>query len=102
MAPIIEVRNISKQYHLGEKSGMYGNLREALVHILRKPWAGKPAAAGPTEDQNSFWALRGINLDIEKGDTIGIIGSNGAGKSTLLKILSRIVVSSEGYVKVRG
>ena len=46
MAPIIEVRNISKQYYLGEKSGMYGNLRETLVHMLRKPWAGKSATAG--------------------------------------------------------
>ena len=52
--------------------------------------------------QNSFWALRNVNFDVEKGDTIGIIGSNGAGKSTLLKILSRITDPTEGYVKIRG
>jgi lipopolysaccharide transport system ATP-binding protein len=102
MAPIIEIRNISKQYRLGEASAMYGSFREALLQLLRKPWARKSASGEGRPAQNSFWALRDVSFDVEKGETIGIIGSNGAGKSTLLKILSRIVDPSEGYVKVRG
>jgi lipopolysaccharide transport system ATP-binding protein len=105
MAPIIEIRNLSKQYVLGEKAGLYGNFREALTHTLLKPWKAvrKPSQNGQnTKAQNSFWALRDVSLDIQKGDTVGIIGSNGAGKSTLLKILSRITDPTEGSVKIRG
>ena len=107
MAPIIEIKNISKQYRIGEAASMYGNLRETLTQVLRKPWTAMRNSlgngnGGDKGNQNSFWALRDINFDVEKGDTIGIIGSNGAGKSTLLKILSRITDPTEGYVKIRG
>ena len=50
----------------------------------------------------SFWALDGINLEVRKGEALGIIGANGAGKSTLLKILSRITAPTEGEVKLNG
>jgi lipopolysaccharide transport system ATP-binding protein len=49
-----------------------------------------------------FRALDGVSLDIEKGETLGIIGRNGAGKSTLLKILSRITTPTTGSVRMRG
>lgn len=105
MTPIIEIRNISKQYLLGEAAGMYGNLREALIHAVVEPvkslWRGTEVSR-KSEKQTAFWALRGVSLDVEKGDTIAIIGSNGAGKSTLLKILSRITDPTEGEVRVRG
>ena len=47
-------------------------------------------------------ALRGINLDIHKGEIIGIIGTNGCGKSTLLRVISGIYPPDEGTCKVRG
>jgi ABC-2 type transport system ATP-binding protein len=46
--------------------------------------------------------LKEINLVVEKGEKIGIIGSNGAGKSTLLKVISGILSPTTGTVKVRG
>lgn len=49
-----------------------------------------------------FWALRNINLDIKKGERIGIVGRNGAGKSTLLKVITGNVVPTEGQIKVNG
>jgi lipopolysaccharide transport system ATP-binding protein len=105
MKPIIEIRNVSKRYELGESAAAYGNIREALVQLFRKPWdiISQASTKGTRNSkQNSFWALKDVNLDIQKGDTVGIIGSNGAGKSTLLKILSRITDPTEGFVKVRG
>ncbi|WP_421752655.1 polysaccharide ABC transporter ATP-binding protein [Croceimicrobium sp.] len=49
-----------------------------------------------------FLALDNINLDLEQGEVLGLIGANGAGKSTLLKILSRITAPTKGQIKVHG
>jgi ABC-type polysaccharide/polyol phosphate transport system ATPase subunit len=49
-----------------------------------------------------FYALSGLNLDVNRGEIFGIIGRNGAGKSTLLKVVSRVIVPTEGRVRIRG
>jgi len=85
---------------------MYGSFREALVNTVRNGWQrlGREPANGhtPSRADTCLWAVRDINMDVYKGDTVGIIGSNGAGKSTLLKILSRITEPTEGSVSIRG
>lgn len=48
------------------------------------------------------WALRDINLQVQQGEVLGIIGANGAGKSTLLKILSRVTGPTTGKITARG
>jgi lipopolysaccharide transport system ATP-binding protein len=48
------------------------------------------------------WSLKDINLEIEQGDAVGIIGRNGAGKSTLLKLLSRVTSPTTGSIKIKG
>jgi len=49
-----------------------------------------------------FWALKGIDLEVETGTTIGIIGPNGSGKSTLLKTLAMVLTPNKGSLTVRG
>ena len=49
-----------------------------------------------------FWALRDLTLDVDHGDTFGIIGGNGSGKSTLLKVLAGILSPDEGRASVDG
>jgi simple sugar transport system ATP-binding protein len=47
-------------------------------------------------------ALNGIDLDIESGQSIGLVGDNGAGKSTLIKVLSGVAVPDNGEIQVEG
>ncbi len=49
-----------------------------------------------------FYALNNINLEIKKGEILGVVGKNGCGKSTLLKLISKVLTPNEGNVIVKG
>ncbi len=105
MKRVVEVRNLSKRYILGAEVQRYGNIRESLTKAVMKPLKALRNGSRngqPAPPENAFWALKNIDLDVEQGDNLAIIGSNGAGKSTLLKILSRITDPTEGTIKVSG
>ena len=109
MKPSIKIENLSKQYRLG----VVGT--GTLSHDLKRWWTtsirGKEdpyLKIGETNDRSTkgsseyVWALKDINLEIEQGDVVGIIGKNGAGKSTLLKLLSRVTKPTTGSIKYNG
>lgn len=88
MIKAIEVRNLSKKYIISHE-------KEAMIrHVL-------PRFLG-IKHYEEFLALQDINLEINKGDCLGIIGKNGAGKTTLLNILAGITFPTQGEIKVRG
>ena len=53
-------------------------------------------------DYEEFWALKDINLEINSGETFGIVGRNGSGKSTLLKIIARVLYPDKGRISIYG
>ncbi len=95
MKPIIEITGLGKKYPIIHEKACYGTLRDTIMNSLHHPFASK-------KTHESFWALKDINLTVNRGDIVGIIGRNGTGKSTLLKILSGITKPTEGKVKLWG
>jgi lipopolysaccharide transport system ATP-binding protein len=57
---------------------------------------------GKRYSYEEFWALKGINLQLERGESLGIIGPNGSGKSTLLKLIARIMKPDRGRISTYG
>jgi len=53
-------------------------------------------------NHNYFWALQGISFNIDKGETLGIIGRNGSGKTTLLRCLCGIAQPTRGFIQSHG
>src|SRR5690242_3597173 len=49
-----------------------------------------------------FWALKDIDLEIKKGETLGIMGPNGSGKSTLLKLIAGVSQPTKGKITTHG
>jgi ABC-2 type transport system ATP-binding protein len=83
----IEIRHVSKHFRLSHEH--YSSLKERMIHFGRVPY----------ED---FIALDDIDVDIEEGSTVGILGHNGSGKSTLLKCVAGILQPNEGEIVTRG
>jgi lipopolysaccharide transport system ATP-binding protein len=81
------VQNLGKCYHVYDSH--LDRLRQSLVGGKSKRYA-------------EFWALRDINFDIEKGETVGVVGANGSGKSTLLQLLFGVLTPTTGTARVEG
>jgi lipopolysaccharide transport system ATP-binding protein len=57
---------------------------------------------GKRYSYEEFWALKKVNLELEHGESLGIIGPNGSGKTTLLKLIARIMKPDKGTISTSG
>jgi ABC-2 type transport system ATP-binding protein len=87
MNSAIEVQHVSKRFRLYKEK--YTSLKERVVHAGHLPF-------------EEFWALKDIDLAVNPGETLGILGRNGSGKSTLLKCIAGILQPTSGQILLRG
>ena len=83
---VIEIKNLCKKYK------MYHSKKDRLLEILLPNY----------EKHTTFTAMEGFDLELKKGEILGILGRNGAGKSTLLKMITGVVVPTSGEIKING
>lgn len=83
----ISIKSLSKYYKL------YNNPKDRLKEALN-PFS--------KIYHKKFYATKDINLEIRKGEILGIVGKNGSGKSTLLKLITKVLLPDKGSIKVDG
>ena len=83
----IEVDNVQKIYKLYDKPS--DRMKEAF-------------GFGKKKKHKLHYALKGVDMKIYQGETVGIIGTNGSGKSTILKIITGVLNPTSGRVLVNG
>lgn len=90
----IQLKNVSLSYPL--LRGHYvRSIKQSVLHAFSKD--------SLNHDRVTFInALKNINLELKRGDRLGLIGRNGAGKSTLLRVMAGIYPPTQGKVKVAG
>lgn len=86
---IIKVDNVSIKFNLCREK--VDTLKEYLIKLVK----GKI-------QYDEFWALKNISFEVERGDSVGLVGFNGSGKSTMLKVIAGVLKPTTGQVLVSG
>jgi ABC-2 type transport system ATP-binding protein/lipopolysaccharide transport system ATP-binding protein len=89
MQPLVILKDVSVTYRLPKER--IRSLKEFWIHFLK----------GRLEYEN-YSALKAVNLDVRRGEALGIVGRNGSGKSTLLKVIAGVIKPIHGAVQVNG
>lgn len=83
----LSAKNVGKHFKIYKDRPL--TLKDRILSFVKKSY-------------EEFWALKDINIEINKGEAVGLIGHNGCGKSTLLKLFTRIIYPEKGTIEVHG
>ena len=86
---IIKVDHVSMQFNLSSEK--VDSIKEYFIKRLKN-----------NLKYDEFWALRDINFEVKRGESVALIGLNGCGKSTLLKTIAGVLKPTKGSVKIYG
>ena len=88
---MIKINNVSMRFNLGIEKNF--SLKLFFINLFKKK---------EKKEKKEFWALKDVNIEVEKGEVVGFVGSNGAGKSTLLKIVAGVMKPTKGTIEKYG
>jgi len=92
----IKVNKVGKKFCKSLKRSMFYGMKDIIQNAI----GITPDSAQLRQDE--FWAVDGVDFELKKGETFGIIGPNGSGKTTLLKMLNGIFMPDKGQIEVNG
>jgi len=85
----IKLENVGISYMIGDFRNL--GLKDFVIQKIKGQYNAK-----------EFWAVEDVNMELDHGDFLGIVGNNGAGKSTLLKAIAGIMVPTKGRLEING
>lgn len=86
---IIQVENVAMEFYMASEK--IDNIKEFLIKRIKGHIS-----------YDTLWVLKNISFQVEKGESVALVGLNGSGKSTLLKIIAGVLNPTKGTVQVRG
>jgi len=87
--PLVEIQDVSMRFRM--PSEKIDNVKEFVIKFLKRQLR-----------YQDLWVLKNISFNVQRGESVGILGRNGAGKSTLLRLISGIIEPTTGCITVRG
>ncbi|KAF0093175.1 MAG: O-antigen export system ATP-binding protein [Puniceicoccaceae bacterium 5H] len=93
---LVRAENVGKKFCRDLKRSLYYGVQDAASDLFLHKGSRSNLR------KQEFWANRGINFELRRGECLGLIGRNGAGKTTLLKMLNGLLKPDEGHIEMKG
>lgn len=93
---VLSVQGVSKKFCRSLKRSLFYGVQDIAAELVGSSKENVSLRTG------EFWALKDVNLELRRGEAVGLIGANGSGKTTLLRIISGLIKPDTGSIRVKG